>query len=398
MTTPPSLLAARNAVAVVFALNGLAFSCLVARLPDVRSGLSLSNGELGLLLLAITVGSLVALTASGRLVDRFGAAAVVRAGCALVVAGFVLATAGVVGWSSAPVTAVGFAVYGMGVGGWDVAMNVEAAEVEREMRRTIMPRFHAAWSLGTFGGAGIGVALTRLEVPVAVHWIVGASASALVGGLAAGRFVAATTAPQDESGAVVRGRSPWLEPRTLAIGVVVLCFAVVEGAANDWLTLALIDGYDAEHWVGVAGFALFVSAMTVGRLWGPRALDHFGRVPVLAASAGVSGVGVALVVWGAVWPLVALGILLWGLGAALGFPVGMSAAADDPTGAARRVGVVATIAYGAFLGGPPLLGWLADHVGTLDALAAVGALLAVALLAVGSMREQRGESGPSAGT
>lgn len=398
MSTPP-LLAARNAVALVFALNGLAFSCLVARLPDVRSGLSLSNGGLGLLLLAITAGSLVALTASGRLVDRFGAGSVVRAGCVFVVAGFLLATAGVVAWSSVPVAAAGFVVYGVGIGGWDVAMNVEAAEVERELRRTIMPRFHAAWSLGTFGGAGIGVVLTRFDVPVAVHWIVGATAAAVLAGVAAGRFVSASTTPDDEAApGAARGRTPWLEPRTLAIGLVVLCFAVVEGAANDWLTLALIDGYDAAHWVGVAGFAVFVSAMTVGRLTGPRALDRFGRVPVLTASAVVSGVGVALVVWGAVWPLVAVGIVLWGLGAALGFPVGMSAAADDPTGAARRVGVVATIAYGAFLAGPPLLGWLADHVGTLDALAAVAGLLVVSLVAVGAMREQGREPGPNAGT
>lgn len=388
------IIAARNAVALVFVLNGLAFSCLVARLPDVRAGLSLSNGELGLLLLAITAGSLVALSASGRLVDRVGAAAVVRAGCVFVVAGFLLATAGVAAWSSVPVAAAGFVVYGAGIGGWDVAMNVEAAEVERELKRTIMPRFHAAWSLGTFGGAGIGVVLTRLDVPLAVHWSVGAIAAAALSAISAGRFVTASPkAEGDDAGGVPRGRSPWREPRTLAIGLVVLCFAVVEGAANDWLTLALIDGYDAEQWVGVAGFAVFVSAMTIGRLTGPRALDHFGRVPVLAASAGVSGAGIALVVWGGVWPLVTLGIVLWGLGAALGFPVGMSAAADDPTGAARRVGVVATIAYGAFLGGPPLLGWLADHVGTLDALAAVAGLLVVALVAVGATREQGRETG-----
>jgi len=381
--------AARNAVALVFALNGLAFSGLVARLPDVRAGLDLSNGGLGLLLLAITAGSLVALTASGRLVDRFGAAAVVRAGCGFVVAGFLVATAGVVWWESVPVAAAGFAVYGVGIGGWDVAMNVEAAEVERELRRTIMPRFHAAWSLGTFGGAGIGVVLTRADVPVAAHWLVGAAVAAAGAGLAAGRFVTAAAPAPEGDEPVARGRSPWLEPRTLAIGLVVLCFALVEGAANDWLTLALIDGYDAEHWVGVAGFATFVSAMTLGRLTGPRALDRFGRVPVLAASAGVSGVGVALVVWGGVWPLVAVGIVLWGLGAALGFPVGMSAAADNPAGAARRVGVVATISYAAFLGGPPLLGWLADHVGTLDALAAVAVLLVLSLAGVGAMREQR---------
>ncbi|UMG91986.1 MFS transporter [Nocardioides sp. TF02-7] len=383
---------ARNAVAVVFALNGLSFSCLVARLPDIRSGLDLSNGGLGLLLLLITVGSLVALSASGRLVGRFGATAVVRAGCVAVVVGFVLSAAGVALSSSVPVTAAGFLVYGLGIGGWDVAMNVEAAEVERALGRTIMPRFHAGWSLGTFGGAGVGVVLTRLDVPVAPHLVVGALVSGGVAARAAGRFLATSAAaaapagPGPEEGR--RTRSPWTEPRTLAIGVMVMCFALVEGAANDWLTLALIDGYDVPHWAGVAGFALFVSAMTTGRLTGPAALDRFGRAPVLGLSALVSAVGVLLVVWGGSWPLVALGILLWGTGAALGFPVGMSAAADDPVGAARRVGVVATIAYGAFLGGPPLLGALADRVGTLESLLAAAGVMVVAMLTVGAARER----------
>lgn len=387
--------AARNAVGVVFALNGLSFSCLVARLPDIRAGLDLSNGRLGLLLLLITVGSLVSLSASGRLVGRLGATAVVRAGCAAVVVGFVLAAAGVSLWSSVPVTAAGFVVYGLGIGAWDVAMNVEAAEVERALGRTIMPRFHAGWSLGTFGGAGIGVVLTRLDVPVAAHLVGGALVAGAVAARAAGRFLATHTEDAPDAATEAgegrrRSRSPWTEPRTLAIGLMVMCFALVEGAANDWLTLALIDGYDVPHWAGVAGFALFVSAMTVGRLTGPVALDRFGRAPVLGLSALVAAGGVLLVVWGGSWPLVALGILLWGTGAALGFPVGMSAAADEPAGAARRVGAVATIAYGAFLGGPPLLGALADQVGTLSSLLAAAAVMAVAMLTVGAARERRG--------
>ena len=71
----------------------------------------------------------------------------------------------------------------------------------------------------------------------------------------------------------------------LAIGVMVLCFAVVEGSANDWLSLALIDGYGVPHWVGVSGYALFVSAMTFGRLTGTTVLDRFGRAPVLWSTA-----------------------------------------------------------------------------------------------------------------
>lgn len=382
---------ARNAVALVFALNGLSFACLVARLPDVRSGLGLSNGGLGLLLLMITAGSVVSLSASGWLVGRYGAATVVRSGCLAVVAGFVLTALGVSAWSSVPVTVVGFVVYGMGIGGWDVAMNVEAAEVERALGRTIMPRFHAGWSVGTFGGAGAGVVLTRWDVPLAVHLVGGALVAGGLAAWAAGAFLeggrAASDAAAEASGR--RTGSPWLEPRTLAVGLMVLCFALVEGAANDWLTLALIDGYDVPQWAGVAGFALFVAAMTTGRVAGTVALDRFGRVRVLALTAVVSALGVLLVVVGGSWPLVALGIVMWGLGVALGFPVGMSAAADDPVDAARRVAVVATISYGAFLGGPPLLGWVADQVGTLRALLTAAVVMGLAVLTVRAAGERR---------
>jgi hypothetical protein len=376
----------------VFALNGLSFSCLVARLPDVRGNLELSNGALGLLLLTISVGSLAALSASGVFVGRFGPTAVVRAGTGFALAGLVLAGIGAGVASSVVLTAVGFATYGIGVSSWDVAMNVEAAEVERALSRTIMPRFHAAWSLGTFGGAGVGVLLTRADVPVLLHLGVGAVIACGAAAGAAGLFLPRSGEDRGSGATEVgpsRPRSPWTEPRTLAIGVMVLCFAAVEGAANDWLTLALIDGYDAPHWVGVAGFALFVSAMTLGRLTGPAALDRWGRVPVLAVLAIVSGAGVLVVVAGVSGPAAGLGIVMWGSGVALGFPVGMSAAADDPVGSARRVSVVATIGYGAFLTGPPLLGALGDRVGTLHSLFAVAALMGIAVLTVGAAGERR---------
>ncbi|MDO9497446.1 MAG: MFS transporter, partial [Nocardioides sp.] len=172
----------------------------------------------------------------------------------------------------------------------------------------------------------------------------------------------------------------------LAIGLMVLTFAVAEGSANDWLSLAIIDGYDERHWVGVAGYALFVTAMTSGRLIGPIALDRYGRRAVLWASAGAVAAGTLLTVLGGGLVLAAVGIVVWGLGASLGFPVGMSAAADDPVRSAARVSVVATVGYAAFLTGPPLLGALGDRVGTLDALLAVTVLMAPAAVAVLAVR------------
>jgi MFS family permease len=374
---------ARNAVALVFALNGFCFATLASRVPDLRGSLHLTNGELGSVLLAIAVGAMVGMPASGHLIDRWGAGAVLRLGAGADLAGLVVAgllvTAG-----SAPGAAAGLFVYGVGAGVWDVAMNVDGAAVERELGRSIMPRFHACWSLGTFTGAGVGAVAAGLGVPVAVHYAVVPALAVAVALVASRRLLPAAQAEH----ARVDGpsRSAWLEPRTLAIGFMVLAFTLAEGSANDWLALGLVDGYDARHWVGVLGFALFVASMTLGRLGGPVVLDRYGRVRSMLVSALAATVGVLVVVWSGVAAFAVLGIVLWGFGAALGFPVGMSAAGDDPARSARRVGVVSTIGYGAFLAGPPLLGFLGNHVGTLHALLAIPVAMVPAAVLVTSVR------------
>jgi MFS family permease len=389
VTTAPtrtSPTTARNAVALVFALNGLCFATLASRVPDLRESLDLSNGALGALLLSVAVGSMVGMPVSGHLIERWGAGAVVRLGAVsdlvgLVTAGL-LATAG-----SAPGAAAGLLLYGFGTGVWDVAMNVDGATVERELGRSIMPRFHAGWSLGTFTGAGIGAVAAALGVPLAVHYAV-VPALAVATTWVACRFLLPVD-PEQEAADPTPAGSAWLEPRTLAIGFMVLGFTLAEGAANDWLALSLIDGYDARHWVGVVGFALFVASMTTGRVLGPIALDRFGRAPSLLASAAAATTGVLLVVWTGLAPVAVVGIVLWGLGSALGFPVGMSAAADEPARAARRVSVVSTIGYGAFLAGPPLLGFVGDHVGTLDSLLVIAIAMVPASILVLSVRKPR---------
>jgi MFS family permease len=381
---------ARNAVATVFVLNGLLFATLFSRVPDIREHLDLSNGRLGLLLLSISIGSLLGLPASGRLIEQIGATGVVRGGAFLTLVGLALASFGVSGIENVPTVAVGLAGYGFGTAVWDVAMNVEGAEVERRLGYTVMPRFHAGFSLGAIGGAGIGASATGVGVPLPVHVVVVTLAAVAVVVVATAAFLPA--APHDDAEEPeTPGWSPWLEPRTVAIGAMVLAFTLAEGAAGDWLALALVDGYDARHFVGVAGFGLFVTAMTTGRLVGPVLLDRFGRVPVLLASAGAAFVGLLLVITSGQPALAAVGIAIWGLGAALGFPVGMSAAADDPRRAARRVSVVSTVGYGAFLTGPPLLGFVGNHVGTLDSLYVVmGAMVPAALLVTAVRRPRRG--------
>lgn len=375
---------ARDAVALAFFLNGFCFATVVSRLPDVRRTLDLANGELGLLLLSSSLGSVLALPASGRLIERWSAAAVVRSGAVLCAAGMVVVALGTSAGLE-PAVAAGLFVYGTGTGVWDVAMNVEGAAVEQRLGRTVMPRFHAGWSLGSIAGAGIGVPVNALDVPLLPHLAI-LGVLSLVAVVVGARSFLPVELPSEEAAAAA-GRSAWLEPRTLAIGLMVLAFALTEGAANDWLALALIDGHGVADWVGVAGFTVFVTAMTLARLVGPALLDRHGRVPVLRATAAAALVGLLLVVYGEHPVVVVAGILVWGFGASLGFPVGMSAAADEPVRAARRVSVVSTIGYAAFMAGPPVLGFVGDQVGTLQSLLVVAVLLVPSALVVGAARE-----------
>jgi fucose permease len=165
----------------------------------------------------------------------------------------------------------------------------------------------------------------------------------------------------------------------------VLAAAFTEGTANDWMAVAFVDGHDLDNALGVVALAVFLSFMTAGRILGTHLLDRYGRVPVLRILFSAAIVGCLLVVFGNT-VLAFVGCAIWGIGASLGFPVGMSAAADDPARAPARLSVVSTIGYTAFLAGPPLLGLLGDHVGVLRSLLVVGAMSALAIVVAGVAR------------
>jgi len=125
----------------------------------------------------------------------------------------------------------------------------------------------------------------------------------------------------------------------------------------------------------------------LGRWFGPGLIDRHGRVLIVRLFGLLALVGLALIIWSSEFAIAMAGAVLWGLGVALGFPVGMSAAGDEPVHAAARVSVVATMGYVAFLAGPPLIGFLGEQTGTLRALTLTGGLVAIGLLLSGVLRE-----------
>jgi len=385
---PISNTAWRNALFLILTANGFGIACLMARMPDLRDHLGVDPGGIGLLLAFFSVGSLLGLAFSGPMLHTLGTKRLLRIGMpavAVTLAGVGLA-AGVFG-SYAATASIAF-VFGAAIALADVATNVEGAANERALGRSVMPLLHGGFSLGTVLGAALGALAAQIGLPIAVHFAVVAGVI-LVVGILAPRWVEGVVEEAGPKPTRSDRLAVWREPRTLLIGVVVFAFAYIEGAANDWLTLGLVDerGFDAAQAALMLG--VFTGAMTLARFAGSGLVDRFGRVPMLMGSGVLAGIGLALFVFvPETWATI-LGTIVWALGSALGFPVGMSAAGDDPERAASRVAVVSVIGYTAFFAGPPVIGFLADHIGILPALSFILILVIIAILASPATRERR---------
>ncbi|WP_370582536.1 MFS transporter [Plantibacter sp. VKM Ac-2885] len=389
------LLAWRNAIFVIFALSGLSIATWVARIPAIRDNLELTTGAVGLLILGMSIGSILGLVASQHLLARLGPRHGMQLTLGLVATGLLLIG---VGASLVPlegIVLVGLIIFGFGNGALDVMMNVEGAAAEQELGKTVMPLMHACFSFGTVAGAGLGALASAAGLEVFWHALVMAVVIAIVAVVAV-RFVPAEQVVADElddapkapwQDRLRESLSVWADGRLILIGVIMLGMAFAEGSANDWLALAVVDGHEQSNTTGALVYGVFVTAMTVGRIVGGPLIDRFGRVPVLQVSAAAAIAGLVLFILTPVTGLMVIGTVLWGLGASLGFPVGMSAAADDSKRAAARVSAVAMIGYCAFLVGPPLIGILGDAIGLLNALFVVLVLIVFAGLASPAARE-----------
>ncbi|MET7555858.1 MFS transporter, partial [Streptomyces albidoflavus] len=379
----------RAALFVFMLVAGVGMASWVARTPAVRDALGVSTGGMGVVLFGLSTGSMAGVLVSGPLVRRYGGRAVMWGGAAVLTAGLAV-TAGGAQWSLAGGVFAGLALFGSGLGLAEVAVNIEGAAVERRIGRPVLPVLHGCFSLGTVLGALLGLALTAVRFPVGAHLLAVAVLTAAATVWAVRAVPAGTGREAAEAAAGPRDRLAalrvWRDGRLVLIGMIVLVMAFTEGAANDWLPLLMVDGHGVSATAGSLTYTAFAVAMTVGRFAGGPFLERFGRAAVVRASAAVAAVGVALVVFSPS-PLVAgAAVVLWGLGASLGFPVSISAAGDDPEGAAARVSAVATAGYLAFLVGPPSLGFLADHVGLRPTMGVVLGLLVVAALLAPALR------------
>ncbi len=271
-------------------------------------------------------------------------------------------------------------------------MNVEGSRAENAIGHTRLPLMHGFFSIGNIAGAVLGALASTPEVPVALHFSVIAVLIMVVGSRAVARL------PRSDNNESVAQSvdepsggdgDKWFDLRLLSVGIILAGTAFAEGAGNDWISLAAVDGHDFTNTAGAYVYGCFVAAVTVGRLAGGRLVDKYGSATVLATLAVVGIAGVILTSRGTGATAVVAGALLWGIGISLGFPACISAAADHPTNAARRVSFVSICGSATFLVGPPAIGFIGEHAGILDAFWLVAGTLAMALLCAPAIRRNR---------
>lgn len=381
-------------------MTGFGIATWVTRTPAIRDELGASIEAMGLVLLGLSIGSMIGILGAGALVRRLGTRPLILLGGALPVIGMVLVALLAPAQVPAGVWA-GLFLIGFGSGVAEIGLNVEAAAVERHIDRPVVPVLHACFSLGTVVGGVVGIAMTAARTPVAVHLLVGAVVMAALAAFAARNLqplprAAAQTDGADAADAVGASRVTTATRRSVItvqlalIAVITLAMAFAEGAASDWLPLLMTTDHDAPEAVGSLVFTGFALAMLVGRSAGTPLVTRLGRGRVVRLCAAVGGIGVLLVVVSPSPVVTAIAAAVWGLGIALGFPLAISAAGDHPTDGDRRVSVVATAGYIAFLVGPPLLGFVGEHLGLQAAMLVPLVLLVAAFVVAPAARDTHG--------
>jgi fucose permease len=371
----------RFALFALFFIPGFGISSWVTRTPAIRDALNASTAQMGLVLFGLSVGSMIGILSSGPLVARLGTRPVIVTGSLVAIASMLVIGLGALGGYSV-IVAVGLGLFGFGMGGGEVALNVEGADIERRVGSAVLPAMHGFFSLGTVFGATVGIFSTAGDLSVVAHLFAVAVLTLSLFLLVVGRLGPGLPPSGRRNADAVRGNQIWKDPALLMIGAIVLAMAFAEGAANDWLPLVMVDGHGFDPAWGSAIYALFAASMTVGRFCGSWVLARVSRVAVVRTSALAGAAGLALVVFIDSQPVAAAAVVLWGLGASLGFPLALSAAGDSGDNSAARVSLVATLGYVAFLIGPPVLGFVGEAYGLRQSLlVACGLTLIAALLA-----------------
>ncbi|EEH64642.1 transporter, major facilitator family protein [Gleimia coleocanis DSM 15436] len=386
---------ASKATLLSFFILGLGISSFLSEIPAIRDNFGYTPAQMGNLLLSAAFGAFFVLPISGSLVAKHGPRVVGFIGITLWatgISGMLLAYHSIAGW----LLICSYITANVGAFLINASINVEGGFVEVAAKTPRMAWYHAAFSIGTVTGALIGVGSTKYGVHTITH-LTAIMVFNVVAMFVALKFYLPPSVIkklQDHAAAQADPNSPkpsvwdtWKEKRTLLIGVMVFGTGLMEGSASDWMSLAVVDGFEKPAWYGTMTLAIYLTALTTTRLFSPRMQGKYSPDRLLRRLIAVGLAGVALVAFTGHYPIALIGAVLWGIGVALGYPLSASVLATDPLRSASRLSVMSTISFGSSIAGPAVIGYLAEYVGYKLALGVIIIPGLISLLLTTQLRE-----------
>jgi MFS family permease len=342
--------------AAIFFSRAFMFSSWVSRGPEAQAALDINTAQMGLLSMLYPAGGLAGILFSSWLVHRFGSKLVNTVTYVIGMAAFFglgqAVAAGDVFLAAACLFVVGFP---MAIS--DFVGNFEATNVNRAATKSLLPAIHGSFGVGMLAGASAASWLIEANISLSTSITLVAIFVVVISLLAGFTFPKTAHATDDEVQNKKRGASlkVWTEKRTLLIAVIGFAFVMAEMSAGTWVPIALsqIGFTDAA---AAAAFSIFWVATTITRLLGGYITDLVGRQRVILISAIITAIGMLIFINSQTLGLPYLGLVLWGLGMALGFPMSVMAMGDDAKQAPARVNMIISVVYIASVTVGPALG------------------------------------------
>lgn len=358
---------AQMSTRLAFFFIGMALAAWAPLVPYAKARAGLDEAGLGLLLLCLGAGSILAMPVSGALTTRYGCRAVILLSGILVCATLPLLSYII----SAPLLAATLFLFGAAVGTGEVAMNIQSVIVDKAAPKPLMSGFHGFFSLGGFAGASVIGALIWLGLPPF-------PASLMIDVLLLGILLFSSRRNLRYGNEGGKKSPLFVMPHGIVIFIGVLCFIIflAEGAMLDWSAVFLESQHGFDRAISGIGYAAFAIAMTTGRLTGDRIVAILGgtRVLIMGSLCVTAGFMVAVL---APYDVAAiLGFVLIGIGASNIVPVLYTATgAQTVMSPSHAVAAITTIGYAGILLGPAAIGFVADWTSLSLSFALIGALV-----------------------
>lgn len=363
----------RVAIGIAFFVYGLCFASWASRIPDIKNFLNLSEGQLGLVLLALPVGTLVSLPLSGWMIDRLGSKRVVlwAAMC------YALFLIGIGYWHTMYGMMANLMFFGAAGNLLNIAVNTQAVALSKHYEKPIMGAFHGMWSIAGFVGAGIGALMIDWRIIPLHHFMVVATLTGV-----SVMFIATSLIANEPLEKKQKEPLFSIPDKPLAIlGLIAFCAMIGEGALYDWSGIYMEKVVQVKQELVGYGLSAFLFSMAAGRFLSDWTIRRLGARNSLIVSGGLSSAGLLMAVIYPNFGMVVFAFFIVGIGSSAVIPLVYSLAGrSSRLSPGAALAAVTTIGFSGFLVGPPLIGFIAEFTGLQTAYAVIASMGIIIIL------------------